>query len=110
MTKTRKVVKYLDKPLFFVTAWLFLFGLIMVFSSSNVTAYMSGKSAYGYFIKQGIFLGVSALIKRRGIVTGNWHGCTVFSTWLAFTFGISHTSEGFFPNGLPLSSPFLLPL
>ena len=62
MTKTRKVVKYLDKPLFFVTALLFLFGLIMVFSSSNVTAYMSGKSAYGYFIKQGIFLGVSALI------------------------------------------------
>ena len=62
MTKTRKVIKYLDKPLFFVTALLFLFGLIMVFSSSNVTAYMSGKSAYGYFIKQGIFLGVSALI------------------------------------------------
>ena len=50
MTKTRKVIKYLDKPLFFVTALLFLFGLIMVFSSSNVTAYMSGKSAYGYFI------------------------------------------------------------
>ena len=45
MTKTRKVIKYLDKPLFFVTALLFLFGLIMVFSSSNVTAYMSGKSA-----------------------------------------------------------------
>ena len=62
MTKTRKVIKYLDKPLFFVTALLFLFGLIMVFSSSNVTAYMSGKSAYGYFIKQGIFLGVSALV------------------------------------------------
>ena len=58
MTKTRKVIKYLDKPLFFVTTLLFLFGLIMVFSSSNVTAYMSGKSAYGYFIKQGIFLGV----------------------------------------------------
>ena len=62
MTKTRKVIKYLDKPLFFVTALLFLFGLIMVFSSSNVTAYMSGKSAYGYFIKQGIFLGVSTLV------------------------------------------------
>lgn len=62
MTKTRKVIKYLDKPLFFVTTLLFLFGLIMVFSSSNVTAYMSGKSAYGYFVRQGIFLGVSALV------------------------------------------------
>lgn len=62
MTKTRKVIKYLDKPLFFATMLLFLFGLIMVFSSSNVTAYMSGKSAYGYFIKQAIFLGVSAIV------------------------------------------------
>ena len=41
---------------------LFLFGLIMVFSSSNVTAYMSGKSAYGYFVKQAIFLGISAIV------------------------------------------------
>ena len=62
MTKTRKVIKYLDKPLFFATMLLFLFGIIMVFSSSNVTAYMSGKSAYGYFIKQAIFLGVSAIV------------------------------------------------
>ena len=53
----RNIVKYIDKPLFFVTVILFIFGLIMVFSASNVTAYMSHEvSPYNYFIKQGIFL------------------------------------------------------
>ncbi len=42
---------------------MFAFGLIMVFSSSNVTAYMSkAVSPYNYFIKQGIFLGVGLLM------------------------------------------------
>ena len=53
----KKVIKYIDKPLFFVTIALFIFGLIMVFSASNVTAYMShAVSPYNYFFKQGIFL------------------------------------------------------
>ncbi|MBQ3307138.1 MAG: FtsW/RodA/SpoVE family cell cycle protein [Bacilli bacterium] len=52
-----KNFKYLDKTLFFVSLLLFVFGLIMVFSASNVTAYMShAVSPYNYFIKQGIFL------------------------------------------------------
>ena len=37
----KKVIKYIDKPLFVVTVLLFIFGLIMVFSASNVTAYMT---------------------------------------------------------------------
>ena len=50
-------LSYLDKPLLIITVILFLFGLIMVFSASNVTAYMShAVSPYNYFIKQGIFL------------------------------------------------------
>ena len=54
----RKVIKNLDKPLFFITVILFIGGLIMVFSSSNVTAYMShAVSPYNYFIKQAVFLG-----------------------------------------------------
>ena len=53
----KKIIKYIDKPLFFVTITLFIFGLIMVFSASNVTAYMThAVSPYNYFIKQGIFL------------------------------------------------------
>lgn len=52
-----KIWKYIDKPLLIVTVILFIFGLIMVFSASNVTAYMSyAASPYNYFIKQGIFL------------------------------------------------------
>lgn len=52
------VFRYLDKPLLFVSVLLFIIGLIMVFSASNVTAYMShAVSPYNYFIKQGLFLG-----------------------------------------------------
>lgn len=53
----KKIVKYIDKPLLIVTTLLFTLGLIMVFSASNVTAYMShAVSPYIYFIKQAIFL------------------------------------------------------
>ncbi len=56
MKKTRQIIRYLDKPLFIITAILFLFGLVMIFSASNVTAYMSGRSAYDFFLRQGLFL------------------------------------------------------
>ncbi|MBR5370065.1 MAG: FtsW/RodA/SpoVE family cell cycle protein [Bacilli bacterium] len=53
----KKIIKYIDKPLLLVTVILFIFGLIMVFSASNVTAYMThAVSPYNYFIKQGVFL------------------------------------------------------
>lgn len=53
----KKIVKYLDKPLLIVTVLLFALGLIMVFSASNVTAYMShAVSPYNYFFKQLFFL------------------------------------------------------
>lgn len=53
----------MDKPLLFVTFILFIFGLIMVFSSSNVTAYMAKSvSPYNYFIKQAIFLGIGLVM------------------------------------------------
>ena len=57
MVILNKVVKYIDKSLLVITCLLFIFGLIMIFSSSNVTAYMKyAISPYNYFIKQGIFL------------------------------------------------------
>ncbi len=53
----KRIFKYLDKPLLFTTVLLFIIGLVMVFSASNVTAYMShAVSPYNYFIKQLIFL------------------------------------------------------
>lgn len=52
-----KVFKHIDKPLLITTIILFIIGLIMVFSSSNVTAYMTKYvSPYHYFINQGVFL------------------------------------------------------
>ena len=55
--KTKKIFRYLDMPLLIANFILFVIGLIMVFSSSNVTAYMSHSvSPYNYFIKQSIFL------------------------------------------------------
>lgn len=59
----RKIIKNLDKPLLIVTIILFIFGLIMVFSSSNVTAYMSkAASPYAFFIKQSAFLAFGFII------------------------------------------------
>lgn len=53
----RKILKYTDKALLIVSTILFSLGLIMVFSASNVVAYMShAVSPYNYFIKQAFFL------------------------------------------------------
>lgn len=61
--KKKKVLRYLDMPLLIATFLLFIIGLIMVFSSSNVTAYMShAVSPYNYFIKQGIFLLIGLIL------------------------------------------------
>lgn len=59
----RKIIKYVDKPLLIVSVILFIFGLIMVFSASNVIAYMSHEvSASYYFIKQAAFLTAGAIL------------------------------------------------
>ena len=53
----RKVLRNIDKPLLLVTALLFSIGLIMIFSASNVTAFMTkAESPYFYFLKQAFFL------------------------------------------------------
>ncbi len=59
----KKIIKYIDKPLLLVTVIWFICGLIMVFSASNVTAYMShAVSPYNYFVKQLIFLIVGLIL------------------------------------------------
>src|SRR3990172_3969220 len=42
--------------------------------------------------------------------TRNWQGCSAFSTWLLFTFGITHKSPGFLPSGLHEYWPAFGPL
>ena len=56
LTKLKDIIKNIDRPLFLVTFVLFVLGLIMIFSASNVTSYMSGGSPYAYFLRQGLFL------------------------------------------------------
>ena len=62
MTKLKDIIKNIDKPLFILTLILFVLGLIMIFSASNVTSYMNGGSPYAYFLRQGLFLIVSFIL------------------------------------------------
>lgn len=58
----KKEFKYLDKVLLITTILLFVLGLVMIFSSSNITAYMKqGDSPYTYFIRQLIFLALGVV-------------------------------------------------
>ena len=53
----RKIIKNIDKPLLLISLILFIIGLIMIFSASNITAFMKYyASPYRYFMKQSLFL------------------------------------------------------
>lgn len=53
----KKILRNIDKPLLFLTILLFGIGLIMIFSASNVTAYMKNyASPYIYFIRQTVYV------------------------------------------------------
>ena len=59
----RRALRNMDKPLLIVSMILFIIGLIMIFSASNVTAYMTkAVSPYNYFIKQAFYLGAGLVI------------------------------------------------
>lgn len=80
----KKILKYIDKPLLVASVILFIFGLIMVFSASNVTAYMSyAASPYNYFIKQGIFL-LGGLFMAFIMIKFNTRSYGFFSSGLLF--------------------------
>ena len=58
----KQIMKSLDRPLLFLSVLLFICGSVMIFSSSNVTAFMRyDASPYKYFIRQGVILGFSLL-------------------------------------------------
>lgn len=84
-----KVIKYIDKSLLIVTCLLFVFGLIMIFSASNVTAYMMySVSPYNYFIKQGVIL-IAGLIASLIMVKFN----TKFYGFVSWVFLIAIISS-----------------
>ena len=64
-----KKIKNMDKPLLLITILLFLIGLVMVFSASNVNAYMKNAvSPIYYFIRQGTFLLIGFVLSILMIV------------------------------------------
>lgn len=70
----RKIFKNMDKPLLIISIILFAFGLVMIFSASNVTAYMKySTNPYYYFIKQLIVLASSTIV---GIIIIKFHSKT----------------------------------
>ena len=84
----KKAIKYIDKPLLFTTIVLFIFGLVMVFSASNVTAYMShAVSPYNYFLKQAAFL-LFGLFSFFIVIKFSQKSYGIFS-WLAMLLGIA---------------------
>ena len=58
-----KELRHSDKLLLVLTIALFTFGLIMVFSASNIAAFMRYEaSPYRFLIKQAIFLGIGVVL------------------------------------------------
>ncbi len=51
-----KVLRKIDKPLFFTTVFMYVFGLIMIFSASYVKAITASDNAYYYLIRQSVIL------------------------------------------------------
>ena len=82
----KKIFKYMDKPLLIITTLLFIMGLIMIFSASNVTAYMNfDASPYNYFIKQGVIL-IIGLVFASFMIRFNTNAYGLFSRVLMLLF------------------------
>ncbi len=63
-----KILKYIDKWLLLIATLLFVIGLVMVFSSSNVAAFMRySSSPYRFVVRQGAFLLVGVLFSLFAI-------------------------------------------
>lgn len=76
-----KILKNLDKKLLIVTIILFALGVVMIYSSSNVTAYMSDALPSAYFMRQLFFI-FTGLIISLVILKFNTKTYSLIS-WLA---------------------------
>ena len=85
----RKIIKYIDKPLLITTIIFFIFGLVMIFSASNVIAYMAHEvSASYYFIRQAIFL-IMGLVLSLIMIRVPTKTYGILSWFLLIAFSIS---------------------
>lgn len=64
----KKIINKMDKPLLVVTIIMFLFGLLMVFSASNVRAALFG-NPYSVFLKHALILVICGFVAFIIIVT-----------------------------------------
>ena len=92
-----KILRKTDKPLLFVTIFMFLFGLLMIFSASYVKAITSLDNAYYYLIRQGLILVICLFVFLIGINIPTskyrkWHMMALYGSigllLLLYPFGI----------------------
>ncbi len=82
-----KVLKYTDKWLLIISVILFIFGLVMIFSASNIAAFMRyADSPYKFLIRQGTILGVG-IIASLIIINFNTKAYNVISWFLVIGIG-----------------------
>ena len=63
-----KILRYIDKWLLLIATILFVIGLVMIFSSSNVAAFMRySSSPYRFLIRQAVFLLVAVIFSLFAI-------------------------------------------
>lgn len=87
-------LKYTDKLLLFLSVLLFSIGLVMIFSSSNIAAFMRyNKSPYEFLLKQGLFLLVGILeflfiiqFSTKAYSGVSWAGLLLFIGFLIVVF------------------------
>ena len=92
-----KMLKYTDKILLLISVLLFVIGLIMIFSSSSISAFMRyNKTSYNFLMKQagiliiGIFLFIFVIhFSTKTYSAMSWFGLVVFFCLLLalLTFG-----------------------
>lgn len=84
----KKALRNIDKPLFFISTLLFIIGLIMIFSASNITAFMKySASPYYYFFKQALIL-IFSYILALMIIPFHSKSYHFFSTIGVYAIGI----------------------
>ena len=105
MSKVSKVLKnlrYTNKPLLLFSLILFIFGLIMVFSASNISAFMRyGTDPYHYVITQGKYLlmGLALFLVVINIDSKQYIGLC----WLGLLLGAGLLIGAFLLNSLGFS-------
>ena len=84
----KKIFKNIDKPLLIISILLFIIGLVMIFSSSNITAFMKySASPYYYFFKQALVL-IFSFIISLGIIFFHSKSYKIFSNLGVYLIGV----------------------